>query len=160
MTQDYSVHSLESRDLDRIMPVMNSAFDPEFGEAWTLPQCRGLFSLPGSILLALSNAEEICGFAIVRTVVDEAELMLFAVRPQSQGQGAGAMLISHVIAECRNKGIKHIHLEVRESNPAIRFYTKHGFKKTGVRPGYYKSVLGKSFDAVTLTRATDHKDPF
>jgi [ribosomal protein S18]-alanine N-acetyltransferase len=160
MTEGCSVHSLESRDVDRIMPVMMSAFDPDFGEAWTLSQCRGLFSLPGSMLLAVSRADEVCGFAIVRTVVDEAELMLLAVQPQCQSQGIGGLLISHTVAECGNRGIKHIHLEVRESNPAVRFYTKHDFKKTGVRPGYYKSASGKTFDAVTLTRATDHTGAF
>jgi [ribosomal protein S18]-alanine N-acetyltransferase len=152
MTAGCTISSLESRDLERIMPVMSRAFDPGFGEAWSIAQCRGLISLPGTLLLAALLDKEICGFALIRTVVDEAELMLLAVDPECQAQGVGRALVSHLVTECSTLGVKQIHLEVRENNPAFRFYTKNGFNTAGYRPNYYKSASGETFNAVTLTR--------
>jgi ribosomal-protein-alanine N-acetyltransferase len=44
------------------------------------------------------------------------------------------------LAECRELRIKKVFLEVRESNvPAISFYEKHGFVRSGRRPAYYQS---------------------
>ncbi len=152
MTEGCIISGREARDLDRIMPVMNRAFDPGFGEAWTLMQCHGLMALPGTLLLVAERDGAIIGFALVRSVMDEAELMLLAVDPECQGTGVGAALVRHVVTECRAIGVKHIHLEVRENNTALRFYTKNSFVTSGHRPNYYKSASGLTFNAVSLTR--------
>ena len=40
-------------DLDDVMSVMNEAFDPQFGEAWTRSQCAGILPMSGvSLMLA------------------------------------------------------------------------------------------------------------
>jgi ribosomal-protein-alanine N-acetyltransferase len=37
-------------DVAGIMPVMDSAFDPAFGEAWTAAQCLSTLAMPDSVL--------------------------------------------------------------------------------------------------------------
>lgn len=57
-----------------------------------------------------------------------------AVLPEYRGQGIATALIS----EQMKNDMDFITLEVRESNtPAINLYTKTGFEKVGVRPGFY-----------------------
>ena len=34
-------------ELDQVMEVMNAAFDPRFGEAWTRAQCAGILPMRG-----------------------------------------------------------------------------------------------------------------
>ncbi|MFM9978477.1 MAG: GNAT family N-acetyltransferase [Sphingomonadaceae bacterium] len=140
-----------AEDLAAIMPVMTSAFDGQFGEAWTAPQCLGLLSMPGSRLLLAYRGAAV-GFALARTVVDETELMLLAVAPPMRRRGIGQALLAAVIADSVQVAAKSIHLEVREGNPAVRLYTSTGFVEVGRRPRYYQGSSGQTFDALTLLR--------
>src|SRR5204862_96820 len=80
-------------DLQSVNRIMQEAFDPRFGEAWTSAQCLGMLSLPGVWLVVASIDGEDAGFALARAVVDEAELLLLATRPAARRRGvAGALL--------------------------------------------------------------------
>ena len=137
-------------DLDAVMTVMEEAFNPKYGEAWTASQCRGILTLPGSWLLLVHVANSPAGFALVRSVMDEAELLLIAIHPQFQRRKIGEALISRVIEDCRRAQINVVHLEVRADNSALGFYERVGFEQSGIRKNYYRSVLGRLTDAVSL----------
>ena len=78
----------ESADLDAVMDVMTSAFDPGFGEGWTRSQCAGILPLSGVLLmLARDEQGKVQGFSLLRTVADEAELLLLAVAPKARRRG-------------------------------------------------------------------------
>jgi ribosomal protein S18 acetylase RimI-like enzyme len=48
-------------------------------------------------------------------------------------------LLDTALAEFKSRNVSRAFLEVRESNEAgIAFYLKHGFAKSGRRPGYYR----------------------
>lgn len=137
-------------DVPRIMPVM-SAFHPAFGEAWTESQCRNMLSLPGSKLLLVQQALDVVGFALLRTIFDDCELMMIAVHPSSQSMGIGGKLFDHLIDNCRSNGVKKIHIEVRADNPALHFYTRRKCTVIGQRPRYYKRIDGGPDHAITLS---------
>ncbi len=138
-------------DLPLIMPVMQSAFVPEHGEAWTLGQCLGLLSMPGTILICARQGNKIVGFSLVRTVLEEAELMLIAVEPRVQGQGIGAALLQSVKEICQSQGVRRLFLEVRAENTAASLYARGGFIQVGLRKDYYRGAQGKKSDALTLS---------
>ena len=50
MTANIEICEASALDLDQVMAVMNKAFDPCYGEAWTAAQCAGALSLPGAAL--------------------------------------------------------------------------------------------------------------
>lgn len=50
------------------------------------------------------------------------------VLPESQGTGAGTLLMNHIIQEATAAGANHISLNVNRFNPAISFYKRFGFK--------------------------------
>jgi ribosomal-protein-alanine N-acetyltransferase len=141
----------QAEDVPAIMPVMTSAFDPRFGEAWNMGQCIGIMSLPGSrLFLARDEKGFVVGFALSRCVLDEAELMLLAVLPDSRRTGVGMSLIQKVIDDVTETEISRLFLEVREGNPAIEFYNRVGFLQIGRRNRYYRSANGEAYDALTL----------
>lgn len=152
MSAEVEIAEAGIADLDAVMTVMNKAFDPRHGEAWTAPQCAGVLSLPGSFLLIARSGSKTLGFALVRTVADEAELLLIAVRPDGQRSGVGVKLIQNVTLRLEHAGVKILHLEVRADNPALAFYNRLGFEKIGLRRDYYRGHDGKLTDAVTLRR--------
>jgi ribosomal-protein-alanine N-acetyltransferase len=143
----------DSGDLDAVMDVMASAFDPRFGEGWTRSQCAGILPLSGVMLmLARDERGDIHGFSLLRTVADEAELLLLAVAPAVRRRGVGTALFDHFIDHGRRKGVRRLHLEVRDGNPAVAMYQAFGFKAEGRRRNYYSGQDGSQHDALTLAR--------
>jgi ribosomal-protein-alanine N-acetyltransferase len=139
-------------DLDAVMIVMDDSFDPAFGEAWTGPQCAGLLPLPGVWLSLARHGGEIVGFALGRVVAGEAELLLLAVRRESQGRGIGGRLLDRFQEVASRKGAEHLHLEVRDGNHAVGLYTAGGFREVGRRKNYYQGRDGQLYDALTLAK--------
>ena len=83
----------EVDDLDAVMDIMGSAFSARFGEAWTRSQCAGILPMHGVSLTIAEGRNGPSGFSLVRTVADEAELLLLAVDPAEQRQGIGQALL-------------------------------------------------------------------
>jgi ribosomal-protein-alanine N-acetyltransferase len=137
--------------LDPVMAVMNSAFDPGYGEAWTEPQLMGMMGMPGTWLSLARIDEQPAGFALNRLIADEAELLLLAVAPDSRRRGVAMALINRSLELLRFRNGARLHLEVRHNNPAIELYKKAGFSLIGRRPGYYRGKDGQVHDALTLS---------
>jgi len=138
-------------DVPELMTVMNAAFEPRFGEAWTASQCLALMTMPGTRLV-LARADSLLGFALSRTIVGECELMMLGVDPSAQRRGIGTALLNNVTASAVIHQALAIFLEMRAGNPASQLYICSGFEKVGVRPRYYRGKSGELFDAETYRR--------
>lgn len=152
MTGWYKLSQGSAADLDSVMDVMDDSFDPAFGEAWTAPQCSGLLPVPGVWLTLARASNEIIGFSLARIIVDEAELLLLAVKKKWQRRGVGQQLLESFSATARRRGAERLHLEVRNGNQAVKLYKQAGFSEVGRRRGYYSGRDGQVYDALTLSR--------
>jgi len=132
------------------MDVMTQAFDPAYGEAWTLSQLAGVMTMPGTWLTIARVDAAVFGFALVRSVLDECELLLLAVQPQWRGRGVGRALLTDSLKTARRRGIRSMNLEVRASNNAIKLYENIGFEYVHLRPSYYRGQDGQLHDALSL----------
>lgn len=139
-------------DLPAVDTIMQAAFDPRFGEAWTRNQVLGLLSMPGVWLTIATIGADPAGFALSRRVLDEAELLLLATVPTFRRRGVGAAILRSVIADSASQGARTLHLEVRSGNDAIKLYRSAGFMKVGERHQYYRGPAGQAFDALTYRR--------
>jgi ribosomal-protein-alanine N-acetyltransferase len=146
-------------DLDRIMAVMETAFDPAYGEAWTRRQVGDALVLPNTYYLlagpdgrAPGEDEEAVGFVLSRGAADEEELLLIAVAPRHRGRGIGDLLLERFLAEARARGVARLFLEMREGNPAESLYRRHGFETVGRRRAYYRRGTAAPLDAITFAR--------
>ncbi len=142
-------------DIDALMHVMERAFDPAFGEAWSRAQCLGILSLPDVWLSFADGATAAVGFTLARLAADEAELLLLAVDPPARGRGIGSALIERTAAVAAARGARRLLLEVREGNTALGLYRRAGFGEIGRRRAYYRGAGGAPHDALTLARAID-----
>jgi [ribosomal protein S18]-alanine N-acetyltransferase len=140
----------EARDVGAIIPVMNAAFDPEFGEAWNSGQCIGVMSMPGATLLLGFDGDALCGFALARTVFAETELLLLATHPQHREKGVATTLLDDLVDHINIPQNHKLYLEVRDGNSAMHFYQSYGFSKVGERKDYYKSSAGIFYKAITM----------
>ena len=155
MSGGLSIREGGTADLGEAMVTMVEGFPPDFGEAWTLPQLEGAFSLPGVTLLLARLDDAAAGFALVRTVLDEAELLLLAVRPGQRRRGIARALLDAGLQAAAANGAAHLHLEVRDGNPARILYEARGLAEVGRRRAYYHGIDGSSHDAITLSRRLD-----
>lgn len=147
---DVQIHAGDARDIAAIMPIMDSAFAPEFGEAWTAAQCLSLLSLPQTSLLIAKSGVRNAGFALTRWVCDEEELLMIGVSPMHQRQGIASALLRQIIESARQSRRNRVFLEVRSNNSALQFYQRYGFENCGTRKAYYRGSKGERFDAVTM----------
>lgn len=99
-----------------------------------------------AIMLRLeSEANETIGFIVGRIVpaadsdlAVDADIYNIGVEPRHQCLGFGQMLFDALADICREKNVRRIWLEVRETNfEAIRFYERNGFQSVSVRKNFY-----------------------
>lgn len=144
-------------DIDRIMQVMQVAFDPQYGEAWTRSQVENAL-LMGNCHAILVDArgrppaegEPAAGFILSRSGADEEELLLLAVAPEHRRCGLGTQMLRRLFHEAGMRRVTQIHLEMRHGNDAEGLYRSHGFEPVGRRPNYYRTSSGERIDAVTF----------
>jgi len=137
-------------DLPDVMRVMESAFDPRFGEAWTASQLGAVLGGAGAWLRVARCADEVCGFAVARATADEAELLLIGVCRRWWRQGVGAALLRAVLVDARKLGVRRLFLEMRDGNQAEAMYRAAGFSNVGRRLRYYRGADGALHDALTF----------
>jgi ribosomal-protein-alanine N-acetyltransferase len=137
-------------DISAAMDVMLPAFPPEYGEAWSSRQLCSMMQLPGALLLIGRLGEAPAGFALLRSIAGEAELLLLAVHPAHRGLGYGKRLLDRCMTEAETSGAHAMFLEVREGNPALRLYSKAGFVQYNIRRDYYMGSNGQRTNALSL----------
>lgn len=78
------------------------------------------------------------GFAVMRCVAGEAEVITLGVVPLARRAGVGRALVLGVLDVARAAGAQCVFLEVSERNGAARsLYAGCGFEEVGRREGYY-----------------------
>ena len=88
---------------------------------------------------------KIIGFVCFFHVRDEIEIIKICIVKSYQRKNYGSILIN----EIKKLNVKKIFLEVSIENVnAINFYLKNGFKKIGVRKGYYANDKSSRIDAL------------
>ncbi len=100
--------------------------------------------------LKLIENNQIIGFEICQTVLDEATLFNIAILPNYQGCGFGKLLLGELIFQLKERGVQTLWLEVRESNPARFLYEKIGFNEVDIRKNYYPKPSGGRENAVVM----------
>jgi len=117
------------------------------------PWSRGNFNdalNQGYICRMEEERGEIRGYAVLRPVLDEAELLSIGVSALHQHKGLGRAMLRELLDIAREHNMLRVFLEVRASNAAaIALYRSTGFDKIGMRRGYYQNANG-SEDAITM----------
>lgn len=152
MSGDIRLAPARAADTAAVMQVMEAAFDPAYGEAWTTAQLLTLFALPSARVCAAWDGDRPCGFSAARIAGPESELLLLAVDPAWRGRGIGKLLMADWQDWAKAQGAVEYFLEMRADNDAIHLYEATGFSECGRRPAYYRGGDGIVRDAITMRR--------
>ena len=127
MTQD---------DLKTIKNILTSDFD----EFWNYNIFKEELQSENSKYLVAKLNNEIIGFAGIKIIIDEADIMNIVTKKAVRNRGVGTLLLSKIIYLCKKLNLISISLEVNEINKsAIHLYENFGFEKVGNRKNYYNS---------------------
>ncbi|MGH6653190.1 MAG: GNAT family N-acetyltransferase [Sphingopyxis sp.] len=154
MSEDFRLATARVADLAAVMQVMEAAFDPAYGEAWSRAQLLTLFALPSARVCLAWDGEFPCGFSAARIAGPESELLLLAVDPAWRGRGVGARLMADWQRWATAAGAEDYFLEMRADNDAVHLYQRSGFSECGRRKDYYRGNDGMIRDAITMRRSS------
>ena len=140
---------MTERDLDEVVAVENVIY--------THPWTRGNFadSLHAGYAcrtwrLATGRDAELIGYFVLMAAAGEAHLLNLSIAARHQRSGHGSALLREAAQIARRLGAKSLYLEVRPSNQAAQaLYRRFGFRKVGLRRGYYPAHSGRE-DALVL----------
>jgi len=107
----------------------------------------------GYICQRLLLNDELVGYGIMQSAVDEAHILNLCIDESHQKQGFARMLLNHLIELAKQRGANTVFLEVRPSNPrAVHLYERSGFNEIGIRKDYYDAAGGRE-DAIVMARS-------
>lgn len=120
-------------DLPRIFEIEQNAFTPPWSQEDLLCEI-----LKEDSFFIVAKDEVVEGFAILRQVGDDGELINIAVDKQARRRGIGDLLVTASLEYAGEQTFNNVFLEVRVSNTAaVNLYEKHGFSTIRIRKGYY-----------------------
>ncbi|MFO7892793.1 MAG: ribosomal protein S18-alanine N-acetyltransferase [Longimicrobiales bacterium] len=141
------IRTMTRKDLHRVLAIERASF----AVPWTMNTFRSLLERKGTGLWVAESDSEVVGYAVVWAVANQAELGNVAVADGWRRRGIAGRLVETVLEWLRERGVKHVFLEVRASNAGAQaLYGRHGFEPVGRRPGYYSRP---EEDALVLRRA-------
>ena len=122
-----------------------------FADPWSTQDFRDCLSSDALFHVAeTADGASVAGYVVALDAADEGEILNLAVAPAGRRRGLGRALVRDILAALSNRGVRHVYLEVRESNtPARALYAAHGFQEVGRRQQYYRRPVE---DAIVLRR--------
>ena len=116
-------------------------FSEQFDKFWSIDILKNDFENENSKYIIAKIDNEIVGFAGIKIIIDEADIMNIAVRIDKRNLGIGSVLLKKLIQLAMDSNCTSITLEVNENNlPAIHLYEKFDFEKIGLRKKYYNNI--------------------
>ena len=143
---DFKIDKMSLEDLISIKDILTTEFD----DFWNYEILKSELESNNSYFFVAKNISgEIVGFAGIKIILDEADIMNIVIKKDFRNNGIGSLLLDYLITYSKSINLKTITLEVNEINiPAIKLYEKFDFEKLGIRKKYYN---GKN-DAIIMSK--------
>ena len=130
----WRVRAMQANDIAAVLSIQEAS--PE-AACWTAADYDRAVA-QGNCATVAEGQQGVLGFAVVRVVSDELEILNMAVQPDARRHGVASLLLANALDSGRASGARQAFLEVRQSNrAAVAFYERHGFALRGRRPRYY-----------------------
>lgn len=136
---DINICEMSLSDLKLIKDCLLSDFD----NFWNYNILESELESQDSNFFVAKIDNEIVGFAGIKIIVDEADIMNIVVKKAFRNMGIGKLLLKKLIETANKLNLTSIILEVNKENSiAIKLYESFGFKEVGIRKNYYGNTDG------------------
>jgi ribosomal-protein-alanine N-acetyltransferase len=141
--------SVNRVDWKALAELHRAAFAEGPERPWSAEALRSAWA---SARLLVCGARPLRGFALIRLVGAEAELLTLAVAPTARRRGVGRRLLAEAEAAAAGGGALDAYLEVAESNHSARsLYRSAGWRPVGRRRRYHPGP--PPTDALVLSKS-------
>ena len=125
---------MKLEDLDCIKNILLTDFD----DFWNYDIFKTELESKNSKYIIAKMGNEIVGFAGVKVVLEQADIMNIVTKKNCRNKGIGSLLLKSLIDICKDLNVSSIMLEVDENNlSAIHLYKNFGFEILNTRKNYY-----------------------
>lgn len=132
---EIQIRRLCAGDLDAVSRIEAASFTMP----WSREAFERLLTDPHSLYLVAEAEGQVVGCCGVTDILGEGDINNVAVDPVYRGRGIGRLMLTQLLLQGRELGIREFTLEVRVSNAsAIHIYEELGFVSEGIRPGFYE----------------------
>ena len=143
-----ALRAMRLRDLDAVHAIEQRAYE--------FPWTRGNFidSLAAGYRaeLLVDARSRLVGYSIAMAGAGEMHLLNLTIAPEWQGRRHADVLLDSLVADCRDRSLPMLWLEVRAGNErARRLYRRRGFVEVGVRRDYYPAARQAREDAIVMS---------
>lgn len=129
-----TLRAWEEQDLQTLSEMESRCF----ADPWTKSMLADTLKYPIYHTFLAEEGGQVCGYACLIVVFEDAEIANIAVDAPYRGRGIGESLLTAMHEKAKALGAVQSLLEVRVSNaPAISLYEKQGYTRYGVRKHYY-----------------------
>lgn len=136
---DIKIEKMTLTDLENIKDILLDEFDNFWNDSILKEELQN----KDSNYLVAKLEKKIVGFAGIKIVLDEADIMNIVIKKSYRNQGIGSLLLENLILLANKRSLSSLSLEVNEENlSAIHLYEKFGFKQVGIRKNYYQNKNG------------------
>lgn len=133
--------------LDAVLAIEQQAYT----HPWTRRNFQDALASGYQAQLLLGDTE-LLGYFVAMKGVDEVHLLNITVAPVHQHRGWARTMLEALVLWSRGQQAQWLWLEVRVSNlRAFQIYAAHGFRRVGVRKGYYPETAFKREDAIVMS---------
>ena len=139
-------------DFETLWEIDQLCYEPLI--AYSRPTLRHFLNARGADCIVAETGTKsrktITGFCITARRGDEAYVVTIDVLAEFRKQGVGSTLLREAERRLASHSVKTVTLDTSiENSPAISFWQKHGYRKLGIRKGYYPDGV----DAFAMAKA-------
>ena len=132
---DIKIEKMRLIDLNNIKDNLQNDFD----DFWNYNILKEEIKSNNSKYIVAKVDNEVVGFAGIKIIMDEADIMNIVTKKSFRNHGIGTLLLDNLISMTHELHLSRISLEVNAENlPAIHLYEKFGFQNLGIRKNYYQ----------------------
>lgn len=131
-----------------------------FPAPWDADLLKVFLAAPDSLCLIGDENGVAAGFLLIRIAADESEILTLAVDPLARRKGIARVLLAAAIGGLKERGIKHLFLEVDEENTAaLALYRGFGAETVGRRAAYYADGGNAAILSIALADCLAEGEP-
>jgi ribosomal protein S18 acetylase RimI-like enzyme len=138
---DIRLRSYTAADFDKIYVIDQACYEPRI--AYSRTEMRQYLRFPGAECVVAEASSEnsppaMIGFCLTAHKDSWGYVVTMDVLSEYRRHGVASMLLTEAERRLVAAGVRQIGLETATDNaPAIAFWQKHGYRKSGVRKNYY-----------------------
>jgi ribosomal protein S18 acetylase RimI-like enzyme len=123
-------------DFETLYEIDQACYEPAI--AYSRRELRNYLRFPGADCLVAEADGNIVGFVVTAHGKSWGYIVTIDVLSPYRRHGIGTMLLAEAERHLAADGVREIALETATDNAsAIAFWQKHGYRKRGVKKGYY-----------------------